>query len=216
MPSGCSPETFTWSSLFWWGGRWPLPLRSVTLPPQPPSYRRHQGVHSSSNHLQCVHIQKTATPLEESDPEWAAHLYRSIQRSQLVFFPMLAMRTRERWEHRGSARVRQTVQLLESLRQRPLGLYAELFFLFKLQIITEQIITDQIFHFVCVPTVALICFKSKACSSDSSSPNRRRCDFFYISAQSLLLVAFTWSSAPASFLMENTATRMPFEQDWHH
>lgn len=86
MPSGCSPETFTWSSLFWWGGRWPLPLRSVTLPPQPPSYRRHQGVHSSSNRLQCVHIQKTATPLEESDPEWAAHLYRSIQRSQLVFF----------------------------------------------------------------------------------------------------------------------------------
>lgn len=86
MPSGCSPETFTWSSLFWWGGRWPLPLRSVTLPPQPPSYRRHQGVHSSSNRLRCVHIQKTATPLEESDPEWAAHLYRSIQRSQLVFF----------------------------------------------------------------------------------------------------------------------------------
>lgn len=50
------------------------------------------------------------------------------------------MRTRERWEHRGSARVRQTVQLLESLRQRPLGLYAELFFSFQ---ITDHYRTDH-------------------------------------------------------------------------
>ena len=110
-----------------------------------------------------------------------------IDSAQLAsfFFFVCWQWEKQQWEHRGSARVRQTVQHLESLWQRPLSLYAEfLFFFFQ---ITDHYRTD--ISFCLRPNSSFDLFQIKSCSSDISSPNRRSCDFFYISKQSLVLVA---------------------------